>query len=234
MTECNMLNFLFEIGIVLLLFSLFKRNKGTFFFMKFSILIIAIPVLFVCSFFYLGTEETLQEAMPGIAIWRCAFILLASLLLLGLSTLISHLSFRNLFNKEQKRKILMIESIVYLVLSIGFMATWIYDVFWSISRLVYLCGKSTVFLWFRMWVREQRGDKIGCAHLVRSRGAAAKPRNRALWGRSIVFLLAPICKRACMGANKKTIATVVTTVSRLGGEDKTFDIIPCEIVQHNK
>ena len=135
MTECNMLNFLFEIGIVLLLFSLFKRNKGTFFFMKFSILIIAIPVLFVCSFFYLGTEETLQEAMPGIAIWRCAFILLASLLLLGLSTLISHLSFRNLFNKEQKRKILMIESIVYLVLSIGFMATWIYDVFWSISRL---------------------------------------------------------------------------------------------------
>lgn len=145
MTECNMLNFLFEIGIVLLLFSLFKRNKGTFFFMKFSILIIAIPVLFVCSFFYLGTEETLQEAMPGIAIWRCAFILLASLLLLGLSTLISHLSFRNLFNKEQKRKILMIESIVYLVLSIGFMATWIYDVFWSISRLIYLCGKSTVF-----------------------------------------------------------------------------------------
>ena len=129
MTECDMLNFLFEIGIVLLLFSLFKRNKGTFFFMKFSILIIAIPVLFVCSFFYLGTEETLQEAMPGIAIWRCAFILLASLLLLGLSTLISHLSFRNLFNKEQKRKILMIESIVYLVLSIGFMATWIYDVF---------------------------------------------------------------------------------------------------------
>ena len=146
MTECNMLNFLFEIGIVLLLFSLFKRNKGTFFFMKFSILIIAIPVFFVCSFFYLGTEETLQEAMPGIAIWRCAFILLASLLLLGLSTLISHLSFRNLFNKEQKRKILMIESIVYLVLSIGFMATWIYDVFWSISRLIYLCGKSTAFL----------------------------------------------------------------------------------------
>ena len=138
MTECNMLNFLFEIGIVLLLFSLFKRNKGTFFFMKFSILIIAIPVLFVCSFFYLGTEETLQEAMPGIAIWRCAFILLASLLLLGLSTLISHLSFRNLFNKEQKRKILIIESIVYLVLSIGFMATWIYDVFWSITRLTNL------------------------------------------------------------------------------------------------
>ena len=137
-----MLNFFFEIGIVLLLFSLFKRNKGTFFFMKFSILIIAIPVLFVCSFFYLGTEETLKEAMPGIAIWRCAFILLASLLLLGLSTLISHLSFRNLFNKEQKRKILMIESIVYLVLSIGFMATWIYDVFWSISRLILLCGKS--------------------------------------------------------------------------------------------
>ena len=49
-------------------------------------------------------------------------------------------------------------------------------------------------------------------------------------GRSIVFLLAPICKHACMGANRKTIATVVTTVSRLGGEDKTFDIIPCETV----
>ena len=157
MTECNMLNFLFEIGIVLLLFSLFKRNKGTFFFMKFSILIIAIPVLFVCSFFYLGTEETLQEAMPGIAIWRCAFILLASLLLLGLSTLISHLSFRNLFNKEQKRKILMIESIVYLVLSIGFMATWIYDVFWSISRLIYLCQrKSTAFIF---WYSPSTGSK---------------------------------------------------------------------------
>ena len=79
-------------------------------------------------------------------------------------------------------------------------------------------------------VREQRGDKIHFVHLVRSRGVAAKPRNGALAGRSIVFLLAPICKHACMGANKKTIATDVTTVSRLGGEDKTFDIIPCEIV----
>ncbi len=59
-------------------------------------------------------------------------------------------------------------------------------------------------------------------HLVRSRGAAAKPRNRALAGRSIVFLLVPICKRTCMDANKKTIATFVTTVSRLGGEDKNI------------
>ena len=50
-------------------------------------------------------------------------------------------------------------------------------------------------------VREQRGDKIHFVHLVRSRGDAAKP-----------------------------IATDVTTVSRLGGEDKTFDIIPCETV----
>ena len=31
-----------------------------------------------------------------------------------------------------------------------------------------------------------------------SRGAAANPGNRALAGRSIVFLLVPICKRACM------------------------------------
>ena len=59
-------------------------------------------------------------------------------------------------------------------------------------------------------------------------------RETAPCGRSIVFLLAPICKRACMGANKKTIATFVTTVSRLGGEDKTFDIMLCETVQHNK
>ncbi len=69
------------------------------------------------------------------------------------------------------------------------------------------------------------GDKIHFVHLVRSRGAAAKPRNRALTGRYIVFLLAPICKRACMGANKKTIATIVTTVSRLGGEDKNLCLI---------
>ena len=123
-----MLLILFIIGILMFLFSLFKRNKGTLFFMKSSLLIIAIPILFICSFFYLGTPESLQEAMPGIAIWRCALILLASLLLLGLSTLISHLFFRNLFNKGQKRKILMIESIVYLVLSIAFMATWIYDI----------------------------------------------------------------------------------------------------------
>lgn len=74
-------------------------------------------------------------------------------------------------------------------------------------------------------MREQRGDKIhslALVHLVRSRGVAAKPRNRALEGRSIVFPLVPICKRACMGTNEKTIATVVATVSRLGGEDKTF------------
>ena len=63
-------------------------------------------------------------------------------------------------------------------------------------------------------------DSRSLMHLVRSRGAAAKPRNRALAGRSIVFLLVPICKRTCMDANKKTIATFVTTVSRLGGEDK--------------
>ena len=72
-------------------------------------------------------------------------------------------------------------------------------------------------------VREQRGDKIGShalAHLVRSCGGAAKPINCALTGRFIVFPLVPICKRACMGINEKTIATVVTTVSRLGGEDK--------------
>ena len=68
------------------------------------------------------------------------------------------------------------------------------------------------------------GDKIHFVHLVRSRGVAAKPRNRALAGRSIVFLLAPICKHACMDANKKTIATDVTTVSRLGGEDKTLHL----------
>ena len=75
----------------------------------------------------------------------------------------------------------------------------------------------------RRGAREQRvrQDWLAVlAHLVRSRGVAAKPRNRALLGRSIVFLLAPICKRACMGVNKKTIVTVVTTVSRLGGEDK--------------
>ena len=72
---------------------------------------------------------------------------------------------------------------------------------------------------------EQRGDKIhslALVHLVRSRGAAAKPRNRAREGALSFFLLVPISKRACMGANKKTIVTVVTTVSRLGGEDKNI------------
>ena len=57
-------------------------------------------------------------------------------------------------------------------------------------------------------------------HLVRSRRGAAKPINCALTGRFIVFPLVPICKRACMGINEKTIATFVTTVYRLGGEDK--------------
>ena len=36
------------------------------------------------------------------------------------------------------------------------------------------------------------------------------------------FLSVLIRKLACMGNNKKTIATVVTTVSRLGGEDKNI------------
>ena len=67
------------------------------------------------------------------------------------------------------------------------------------------------------------GDKIhsrSLVHLVRSRGAAAKPRNRALWALYRFSAGAHLQASLQMGANKKTIATVVTTVSRLGGEDK--------------
>ena len=101
-------------------------------------------------------------------------------------------------------------------------------------RLIDLCGESTAVLFggvgtrdsgvgIRRGEREQRGDKIGShalAHLVRSRGAAAKPRNRAREGTLSFFCWCPSASELAMGINKKTIATVVTTVSRLGGEDK--------------
>ena len=64
------------------------------------------------------------------------------------------------------------------------------------------------------------GGKIGFAHLVRSREAAAKPRNRAHGGTLSYFCCHLFASKLAMGGNKKTIATVVTTVSRLGGEDK--------------
>ena len=46
-------------------------------------------------------------------------------------------------------------------------------------------------------VREQRGDKIGCAHLVRSRGGATKPRNRAL-ARALYRFFAGAHLQACL------------------------------------
>ena len=65
--------------------------------------------------------------------------------------------------------------------------------------------------WLSRWLRPS------CA-LPRGGCQAEKPRPGKV--ALSFFLMAPICKRACMGANKKTIVTVVTTVSRLGGEDK--------------
>ena len=97
--------------------------------MKSSMVIIAIPILFVCAFFYLGTEESLHEAMPWLAITRCMVIALVLIFILGISTLISHLCFRHLFNKEIKRKILLIETLVYLIISIPFMWSWLRYVF---------------------------------------------------------------------------------------------------------
>jgi len=48
--------------------------------------------------------------------------------------------------------------------------------------------------------------------------------NIALWGISDGFYT---LQTNGTRINEKTILTVVTTVSRLGGEDKTLDIKPC-------
>ncbi len=50
--------------------------------------------------------------------------------------------------------------------------------FYRLSHVLEECVRSGVGI--SRGVREHRGDKIGCAHLVRSRGGATKPRNRAL------------------------------------------------------
>ena len=50
--------------------------------------------------------------------------------------------------------------------------------FYRLSHVLGECVRSGVGI--SRGVREHRGDKIGCAHLVRSRGGATKPRNRAL------------------------------------------------------
>ena len=85
----------------------------------------------------------------------------------------------------------------------------------------------------RTGVREQRGrqDSLALARascsLPRGRCQAEKPRPV---GALSFFCWRPFASELAWVPTKKTIATVVTTVSRLGGEDKTFDIIPCEIV----
>ena len=86
-------------------------------------------------------------------------------------------------------------------------------------RLIDLCGESTAVLFggvgtrdsgvgISEGVREQRGDKIGShalAHLVRSRGAAAKPRNRAREGTLSFFCWCPSASELAMGINKKRL-----------------------------
>ena len=52
-------------------------------------------------------------------------------------------------------------------------------------------------------IREDKIHSRSLVHLVRSRGAAAKPRNRAHEGTLSFFLLPPICKLACHGRQQK-------------------------------
>ena len=97
----------------------YRKNRIGVYVLKGSIGFLCISTLLVNTILYLGTKEYAHAHIHAIFFGKILCNCVISVIAVVISTGLSHMLYCNLFSRSEKKKILFIETIFYLILSIS-------------------------------------------------------------------------------------------------------------------